>query len=113
MPRTRLHRVGLILVAVFQLLLPTFASVADAWAVTAGRGAIAHVESQSSSGCVPAHSADCALCRVTAGRVAVASAAAECVLPARVSIAALPPCHGVPVSASARCGPSQRAPPVG
>lgn len=114
MPRTRLNRVGLMLTAMFQLLLPTLASVADARAEAASeRGAFAHVESHSSSSCVSVHAMDCALCRVIAGGAVGASAPAMRVLPERAIVASLPPYHCVAVSALARCGPSQRAPPVG
>ena len=68
MRRTRVYRLGLVLTAVFQLLFPTFASVADARVeATAERSAHAHVEAHSTDRCVPVHAADCAICRVVAG----------------------------------------------
>lgn len=113
MARRRIHRVGLILTAIFQLLLPTFASVADARAEAASeRGAFAHVESHSTSGCVPGHAADCIICRVLSGGAAVSRAPAVQTAPERVIIAPLPPYHGFAVGTLGQRDPSQRAPPV-
>jgi len=113
MPRTRLNRLGLLLVAVFQLLLPAFASVADARAEAASeRGAVAHIESHGTSSCVPVHPADCAICQVVAGNATVSRAPAIRVAPERVISVSLPAYDGQAVGALARRGPSQRAPPV-
>ena len=68
MRRSRFYRLGLVFSAVFQLMFPTFASVADARVeATAERSAHAHVEAHSTERCVPVHAADCAICRVVAG----------------------------------------------
>ncbi|MDQ2668417.1 MAG: hypothetical protein M3Z05_20850 [Gemmatimonadota bacterium] len=113
MPRTRLHRAGLILTAIFQFLLPTFASVADARAEAASeRGAFAHVESHSTSHCVPAHAADCAFCRVISSGATVARATTVQAVAERTISAALPLYHGLAIGPLARGAPSQRAPPV-
>jgi hypothetical protein len=113
MPRSRINRFGLILTAIFQLLLPAFASVADARAEAASeRGAFAHIESHGTSSCVPVHSTDCALCRVISGGATVSRALAVRALPECVISASPPPYHGLAVGTLARRGPSQRAPPV-
>lgn len=113
MRRTPLHRLGLVLTAVFQLLLPTFASVADARAEAAAeRGAYAHVESHSSSQCVPVHAADCAICRVIAGSASVAHAPVVRVVVTRVIEAPLLRQEPRPTGTPARGDPSQRAPPA-
>jgi hypothetical protein len=113
MRRTRLHRLGLVLTAVFQLLLPTFASVADARAeATAERGAHAHVEEHSSSHCVPVHAADCVMCRVIAGAATAGQPPVVLAPSIRVIDAALGNAERPARAAAARCGPSQRAPPI-
>lgn len=113
MRRTRRHRLGLVLLALFQLLLPTFASVADARAEAASaRGAYAHVEEHSSPHCVPVHAADCALCRVIAGAATPGEGAPALVCATRVVAPALPLAElGAPLAPALR-DPSQRAPPV-
>ena len=103
---------GLILTAVFQLLLPTFASVADARAEAAERGAVAHVEAHGSSTCVPVHSADCAICRVLAGGATIARAPVVGVSATRVIKAGLPQYARFAVGTLAQGDPSQRAPPI-
>jgi len=113
MRRTPWYRVGLILTAVFQLLLPTFASVADARAeATAERSAHAHVESHSTSRCVPIHAADCAICRVIAGAASVAHAPVVHVAVAHVGQASPPEPERIAVGTPARGDPPQRAPPA-
>jgi hypothetical protein len=113
MSRCRANRLGLILTAIFQLLLPAFVSVADAKLEAASaRGAFAHIESHGTSDCAPAHSPDCALCRVildgaTASRAPDVHVSPACVL--RASLAAY---DGLAVGTLSRRGPSQRAPPV-
>jgi hypothetical protein len=112
MRRTRLYRVGLVFTAVFQLLFPTFASVADARAEAAlERGVPAHVVEQGSNRCVPVHAADCAICRVIS--VAAAPADAPAVLPStlRFVSTALPRHERAVPLVPAGCAPSQRAPP--
>jgi len=113
MRRTRFYRVGLVLTAVFQLLLPAFASVADARAEAAAqRGAYAHIEDHSSSHCVPVHAADCVICRVIAG-TATASEAPVVLAPAiRVIGAAIPGFERTAPAITAQREPSQRAPPT-
>ena len=113
MPHTRLNRLGLLLTAVVQLLLPAFASVADARAESASvRGASSHIEEHGSSKCVPVHSAECAVCRVLANGATASSAPAFLVAATRV-INSLPPQYGrLAISAVAPGDPSQRAPPA-
>lgn len=113
MLRSRTHRFGLILTAIFQLLLPTFVSVADARAEGASaRGAFAHVESHGTSNCVPVHSAECAFCRVISGGAAASRSPAVLALADRVISASLPSYHGFALAGLGRRGPSQRAPPA-
>jgi len=113
MRRTRVYRLGLVLTAVFQLLFPTFASVADARAEAASeRVAQAHVEGQDYNRCVPVHAADCAVCRVIAGG-ATPGEAPVVVQAATLVVRPAPPHHerSAPL-ALARRGASQRAPPT-
>jgi hypothetical protein len=113
MRRARLHRLALVLTATFQLLLPTFASVADARAeAVSERGAPAHVESHSTSQCVPVHAADCAICRVIAGSASVAHAPVVPVAVTRVIESTLPRHEMRATGTPARGDPSQRAPPA-
>jgi hypothetical protein len=113
MPSTHLRRVGLFLTAVFQLLLPTVVSVADARAEAAAeRGAAAHIEAHSTPSCVPVHSADCAICRVLAGGATVARAPAVKILATRLIKASTPHDARVAISTLGQRAPSQRAPPV-
>ena len=113
MRRTRLHRVGLVLTAVFQLLFPTFASVADARAEAASeRGVQAHVEEQGNNRCPPVHAADCAVCRVISGGAVPGEV--PVLLPATLLLVSASPLRherAVPL-APARGAPSQRAPPA-
>lgn len=113
MRRTRPYRIGLVFTAVFQLLFPTFASVADARAEAAAeRSAHAHVEEHSSNRCAPIHAADCALCRVIAGG-ATAGEAPVFLVPTTQVVGAPVPCHErVAPLTVARRNPSQRAPPT-
>lgn len=113
MPRSRIHRAGLIVTAVFQFLLPAFASVADARAEAASeRGAFAHVESHGTSTCVPVHPADCAVCRVLSDGAAPSQTQAVFPAPECLVSPALPPYRGLALGTGARHGPSQRAPPA-
>ncbi|HEX6600479.1 MAG TPA: hypothetical protein VF034_14290 [Gemmatimonadaceae bacterium] len=112
MHRTRLYRFGLVFTAVFQLLFPTFASVADARAEAASeRGVHAHVEEQGSNRCPPVHAADCAICRVISG--AAVPSEAPVVLPTTLLLVgtSLPPREHAEPRVPAHCTPSQRAPP--
>ena len=70
MMRSRLNRLGWILAAVLQLLVPAFATVADARAETESRGARAHIEAHGTSACPRAHEADCIVCRLLASGAA-------------------------------------------
>jgi hypothetical protein len=113
MRRTRLYRFGLVFTAVFQLLFPTFASVADARAEAAAeRGVHAHVEEQGANRCPPVHAADCAVCRVISG--AAAPSEAPVVLPTTLLLVGTPLPHHEHAAprTPARCFPSQRAPPA-
>lgn len=113
MRRIRCFRLGLVLTVVFQLLLPTFASVADARAEAAAeRGAFAHVEEHSSSHCVPVHAADCVICRVIASGATMGHAPDAPAAVVRLISAALPrDAYHAPRTAAHR-DPSQRAPPT-
>ncbi|MDQ6635338.1 MAG: hypothetical protein M3Z10_11350 [Gemmatimonadota bacterium] len=112
-PRSPLRRLGWLFAAVFQLLLPTFASVADARAEAASmRGASIHVEAHSSSSCTRVHPADCVVCRVLATS-AVTSAPASVHVPVARLIDAGPADVERPFcTARAPGDPPQRAPPV-
>lgn len=113
MARSRINRVGLIVTAIFQLLLPAIASVADARAeASSERGAFAHVESHGTSSCVPVHAADCAVCRVISGGAAPTRGPSVPPAPECVIRAALSSYHGFAIVMVAQRGPSQRAPPV-
>jgi hypothetical protein len=113
MRRSRLFRLGLIFTAAFQLLLPTFASVADARAEAASeRGAYAHVEEHSSSRCVPAHAADCVICRVVAGGATPGEAPTVVFAAELLVTPALPRLEQAAPSTTARRDAAQRAPPI-
>jgi hypothetical protein len=113
MRRTRCYRLGLVLTALFQLLLPTFASVADARAEAAAeQGAYAHVEEHSSSHCVPVHPADCAICRVIGSGATVHDGPALLAPAVRLIGATLPQYERLAPAATALRRPSQRAPPI-
>lgn len=113
MSSPRLRRIGLLFTAVFQLLFPAFASVADARAEGAAeRGAYAHIETHGTSKCVAVHSEDCVVCRVLAGGAAPTRTQAGCMVAARI-IHALPPRYvRVAVGTDVPGDPSQRAPPI-
>jgi len=113
MRRTRVYRLGLVFTAIFQLLFPTFASVADARAeAMSERSAHAHVEARSSDQCVPVHAADCAICRVIAS-AATAGEAPVVLLPTVLVVSPSLPRHErvSPLDVAQR-RPSQRAPPT-
>ena len=112
MIRAPLARLGLLVTAVLQLLLPAFASVVDGQAeARSERFATVHIESHGTPSCVPIHAADCAVCRVIAGGATVAHATAV-LAPVRIVAAALPQHATVAVSATAPDDASQRAPPI-
>lgn len=111
--RRRRFRSWTLLWALLQFALPTAATYADALLERAGiNGPTAHVESQSTSSCVPVHSADCALCHLVQ-RVASASAPpslpeiATRVAPPREALASIP----ASVNSGGLALP--RAPPLG
>lgn len=53
----------LVLLAVFQMVAPSVAAIADAWRLDQ-REAYAHIESESNASCVVVHAHDCVLCAV-------------------------------------------------
>jgi hypothetical protein len=53
----------LVLLALFQLVAPSVAAIADAWRLDR-REAYAHIESESTSSCAVVHAHDCSLCSV-------------------------------------------------
>ncbi|HEX7977257.1 MAG TPA: hypothetical protein VF461_01540 [Gemmatimonadaceae bacterium] len=111
MPRKPLRRLGLILTAIFQLVLPTFVSVADVRAEAASQRAVTHIEAHGTSRCVQVHADDCALCRVLTGGAAPSRGAPALVAATRVLNASVPPYDLVVTGAPAAGDPSQRAPP--
>jgi hypothetical protein len=113
-PRTRLNRAGWLLAALFQLLLPAFASVADARAegASASRGAAAHVERFGATGCPRVHPADCALCRVLAVGARASTPVVVTIPVARVIEAGPVELQDLRCIARASGDPPQRAPPV-
>jgi hypothetical protein len=60
-------RAAILFCAVFQIALPTLATVADADASVTGGAARAHVEDTSTRACVQVHDAQCVLCRYLTG----------------------------------------------
>ena len=112
MMRTRLNRLGWIFAAVLQLLVPAFATVADARAETESRGAYAHVEAHGFTTCPRAHEADCIVCRLIASGAAPARRAA---LPAHIALVLndLPARREISCTPTRLAGdPPQRAPPA-
>lgn len=111
--RSSSARLGWLVAAVFQLLLPTFASVADArLEASSMRDATAHVEAPGETRCPPVHAADCAICRVLATRAAAAEAAALVVPAARIIDADAADAARRVTRARAPGDPPQRAPPT-
>jgi hypothetical protein len=112
-PRSPLRRFGWLLAAVFQLVLPTFASVADARAEAESmRGASIHVEAHSSKSCARVHPADCVVCRILATSAAT-SAPPSLQVPVARFIDAGPVDAERPLCVARAPGdPPQRAPPV-
>src|SRR6266566_3271927 len=72
-------RVAFLLVAMAQIAIPSALVVLDGIATTRSVGSMSHVESGSGKGCVPAHTADCAVCRCLS-----TAAAKVCAIPAAV-----------------------------
>lgn len=110
---SRFYRLGLVFSAVFQLLFPTFASVADARVeATAERSAHAHVEAHSTDRCVPVHAADCAICRVISGPATTGEAPVILLPVVLVSSPSLLLDERGATHVVARRRPSPRAPPT-
>ncbi|MDB4908236.1 MAG: hypothetical protein JWO05_3020 [Gemmatimonadetes bacterium] len=111
--RTRLTRFGGILAAVFQLLVPAAASLADVRAEAASlRGATVHIESHGTRDCARVHAADCVLCQLLTGASGPTKAAEQPVVRER---AAAPSAASVArrlISTRAPGDPPQRAPPI-
>src|SRR5438128_1732375 len=84
--RARFVRFGWFVAALFQLLLPTFVSVADSRAEAASIGAASrpHVEAEGTRGCPRVHPDDCAICRVLAAGARTARQVALAIAPLRV-----------------------------
>lgn len=113
MRRSRSYRLGLVVAALFQLLFPTFASVADARAEAAAeRGVYAHVEEHGSDRCAPVHAADCAVCRVISGAAMAGEAPAIVSATVVVATTSLPRLERATPAAPRGRSPSQRAPPI-
>lgn len=112
--RSRLIRLGWLLAAAFQLVLPTFASVADARAeVEASRSAArTHVEAYGTKGCPRGHPADCVVCRVLAMGATPASRPALQIPVARFIESRPADAERAACAARAPGNPQQRAPPV-
>lgn len=53
----------LVLLALFQMMVPSLAAIADAWRLDQ-REAYVHIESETTSTCVVVHAHDCLLCSV-------------------------------------------------
>ena len=112
MTRTRFNRLGWIFAAVLQLLVPAFASAADARAEAESRGAHAHVEAHGTTACPRAHEADCIVCRTIASGAAPERAAA---VPLHVALVLneLPARREISCTPTRLAGdPPQRAPPA-
>jgi hypothetical protein len=114
MHRTRLNRLGWLVAALFQLLLPTFASVADARveAESARTVSRTHVEPFGTNTCPRQHPVDCVLCRFLATGAKATAAAAVAIPVARVIEAIPRECDALSAAARAPGDPPQRAPPV-
>jgi hypothetical protein len=111
MIRARLNRFGWIFAALLQLVVPVFATVADARAEDESRGAYAHVEAHGAPSCPRAHEADCILCRILAAGAAPARQVAPMHIAAVVN--ELAPRRETSCAPTRLAGdPPQRAPPV-
>jgi hypothetical protein len=113
-PRTRAFRLGWLIAALFQLLLPTFASVADARAEAASirYASLEHVESTGASGCPRVHPADCVVCQALATGARIVRPVSIQVATERVIAARTERWDRVARSATAPGDPPQRAPPA-
>jgi hypothetical protein len=111
--RSPLRRLGWLFAAVFQLVLPTFASVADARAEAESmRGASIHVEAHSGKSCARVHPADCVLCRILATSAATSAPPSVHVPVARLIDAGPADVERPLCIARAPGDPPQRAPPA-
>ena len=108
----RRKRIGWLVAAMLQFMLPAFASVADARAERESQTVHAHVESHGARGCPRVHPADCIVCRVLAGSAAPSSVVVRPIAIARV-IDADPEWATLGRIVARRAGdPPQRAPPA-
>ena len=112
--RSRYFRIGWLLAAVFQLLLPPIVSVADSRAEadsirTAPR---VHVEEPGGTNCPRVHPADCAVCRVLSAAATQASFTHPHVVVARFIEATVEDAYRPASTARFPGDPPQRAPPV-
>jgi hypothetical protein len=112
--RSRVVRLGWLLAAVFQILLPTFVSVADSQAEAASirDASRVHVEAEGRLGCPAVHADDCAICRVLASGARAARAVVLPIPALRVIAAPTLRRHVVVRGAFAPGDPPQRAPPT-
>jgi hypothetical protein len=111
--RSPLVRLGWLFAAIFQLLLPTFASVADARAEAESiRSVSTHVEEHSGAKCPRVHPADCVLCRVLASNATTPAPTAMHVPVARFIEAGPVDAERPLCIARAPGDPGQRAPPT-
>ena len=111
MTRSRFYRFGWMFAAMLQLLLPAFATVADARVEAESRGAYAHVEAHGTPACARAHDTDCIVCRI----IGAGAAPARPVVPPTILavVNELPSRRDVSSAPTRLAGdPPQRAPPV-
>ncbi len=101
----------LVLLAVFQMVAPSVAAIADAWRLDR-REAYAHIESESSDACAVVHDHDCVLCTIATAPTGtapagappfpvcaqVASTSGELVLPHRQTLLRAAPPRAPPAS---------------
>ena len=104
------HTRVLFLFALFQLMAPSAAAIADAWSLDR-REAVVHAESESQHGCVAVHAQQCALCSVATSPTGVQPSPND-FAPAWVAKICVRTGTGVPVLASVTRAASQRAPPM-
>lgn len=112
--RSRFARTGWLLAALFQLLLPAMASVADARAEAESFQSASriHIEPDGATGCPRVHPADCALCRVLATTAAAGTPASVHVAVASFLVATIDDSDRAVCVARFPGDPPQRAPPV-
>ncbi|MEP6733077.1 MAG: hypothetical protein ABJE10_20715 [bacterium] len=112
--RTRASRFGWLFAAVFQLLLPAVASVADgrADAESMGVASRVHVEATGTTGCPRVHPQDCVVCRVLATSATTTPSASVAAPVVRQIEATISDAHRPACIARFPGDPPQRAPPV-